>query len=173
MLSFNVYAKDDFNVVSQCSDEYEYHCDVYLFKNGKKDKILEDLKSPVVNEINSDLFSIKTSCGSPCQVYWFFSSEKKDLTNEFIAIDSKRNCLIESNSSKKLIYARKIFSNNKKIIVNLKEKDFKKLKSSFDYYTYFKRNSYFDSDGVLNLISIDYSGREIKRKIESPCGKDN
>lgn len=172
LLSFSVYAKNDFNVTSQCTDEYEMHCDVYSSVGNKKNKILEDIKSPVIKQINDSLFYVKTSCGSPCQVYWFFSPEKEDSTDEFIALDSRNNCLIESDSNKKIIYARNLFSSNRKNIVNLKDKEFRSLRSRFDYYTYFKRDSYFDQNGVLNLISTDYSDQKINKKIENPCGKN-
>ncbi len=169
-LSWSAYAKEEFNISTQCKDEYEMNCDVYSSLGDKQNKIIENIKSPVVKKVNSNIFSVKTSCGSPCQIYWFFSAVNEDSTDEFIAIDANRNCLIESDSTKRLIYARSLFSKNKKIIVNLRDREFNQLTSRFDYYNYFKKDTYFDNNGVLTLISRDYSNKLIQKKIKNPCG---
>ena len=171
ILSSDVCAEDDSFVVSaKCKDEYNSSCDIVRTLNAKNEIVINDVKLLNISRINQNLYKVKTSCGSPCSVTLFYSQDKEDYTGEFIAIDSKNNCLIESNSNKKLIYARKIFSNHKVSILNLNDGDFKGLMSRFDYYTYFKHDSYFDSNGVLNLVAIDYSGKKISKKIDSPCG---
>ena len=43
-LSLKIYAEDDFNVISQCTDEYETSCDLVLI-NGNEKNILVLVKS--------------------------------------------------------------------------------------------------------------------------------
>lgn len=56
------------------------------------------------------------SCGSPCQAHSFLSrnKQKDDVTQEFIAIDTKNICLIETDSEHNRITARQL--NSKKDI---------------------------------------------------------
>ena len=35
-LSLKIYAEDDFNVISQCTDEYETSCDLVLINGNEK-----------------------------------------------------------------------------------------------------------------------------------------
>ncbi|MEG1475990.1 MAG: hypothetical protein RSC10_09620 [Longicatena sp.] len=173
IFSFSVYAEDDtFVISSKCKDEYNSSCNIIRTVNDKSEIVIKDVKLLNISKVNQNLYKVKTSCGSPCLVTIFYSKNKEDSTDEFITIDNKNNCLIESDSEKKIIYARKLFSNKYKIIVDLKSKEFKYLTPRFDYYTYFKHDSNFDNNGVLNLIATDYSNREISKKIENPCGKD-
>lgn len=83
----------------------------------------------------------------------------------------KNNCLIESDSQKKFIYARKLFTNKPRKIVDLKTKEFNELLQKIDYYNYFKRKSTFSSDGSLNLIADNESTILANKKIANPCGK--
>lgn len=44
----------------------------------------------------------------------FISKTEEDQTKEFITLDKNNNCLVESDSKRNLIYARKLFNKNKK-----------------------------------------------------------
>ncbi|KHO15930.1 hypothetical protein NT90_08560 [Acinetobacter baumannii] len=171
IFSFNIYANDDTFVVSaKCKDEYSSNCDIMRTINSKNEIVIKDVKLLNISKINKNLYKVKTSCGSPCLVTLFYSQNKEDSTGEFIAIDNKNNCLIESDSQKKVIYARKLFTNKPRKIVDLKTKEFNGLLQRFDYYNYFKEESFFSPDGSLNLIANDYGKILFKKKIKNPCG---
>ena len=173
MFSFNIYANDDTFVVSaKCKHEYSSNCDIVRTINSKNEIVIKDVKLLNISKINKNLYKVKTSCGSPCLVTLFYSQNKEDSTDEFIAIDNKNNCLIESDSQKKVIYARKLFTNKPRKIVDLKTKEFNGLLQRFDYYSYFKEESFFSPDGSLNLIANDYGEILVKKKIKNPCGGD-
>ncbi|HCA5284702.1 TPA: hypothetical protein MW252_000757 [Acinetobacter nosocomialis] len=173
IFSFNIYANDDTFVVSaKCKDEYSSNCDIVRTINSKNEIVIKDVKLLNISKISKNLYKVKTSCGSPCLVTLFYSPTKEDSTDEFIAIDNKNNCLIESDSQKKVIYARKLFTNKPRKIVDLKTKEFDGLLQRFDYYSYFKEKSFFSPDGSLNLIANDYGEILFKKKIENPCGGD-
>lgn len=172
IFSFNIYANDDTFVVSaKCKDEYSSNCDIVRTINSKNEIVIKDVKLLNISKINKNLYKVKTSCGSPCSVMLFYSQNKEDSTDEFIAIDNKNNCLIESDSQKKVIYARKLFTNKPRKIVDLRNKEFNELLQRFDYYNYFKRKSSFSSDGSLNLIADNESTILANKKIANPCGE--
>ncbi|HHP7908729.1 hypothetical protein [Acinetobacter baumannii] len=172
IFSFNLYANDDTFVVSaKCKDEYNSSCDIVRTVNAHNEIVIKGVKLLNISKINQNLYKVKTSCGSPCSVTLFYSQNKEDATDEFIAIDNKNNCLIESDSKKKVIYARKLFTNKPRKIVNLKTKEFNVLLQRFDYYTYFKNMSYFSPDGGLNLIASNESTILANKKIANPCGE--
>lgn len=169
-LSLKAYAKDDFNVVSQCTNEYETSCDLVQIMRNKKNVLLSNIKSPSIEKISEDIFHVVSSCGSPCVGHYFIAKHKKDYTEELISVDAKSKCIIESDSAKKKIYAKKMFSDNRKILTNLNEKQFNILPSKFNYYSDFKEMSNFDDSGNLNLIANDYGKILFKKKISNPCG---
>ncbi|MEN8411826.1 hypothetical protein ABFP33_17900 [Acinetobacter bereziniae] len=172
IFSFNVYANDNTFVVSaKCKDEYNSSCDIVRTVNTENEIVIKGVKLLNISKINQNLYKVKTSCGSPCSVTLFYSQNKEDSTDEFITIDNKNNCLIESDSEKKVIYARKLFTNKSKIIANLKTKEFKGLLQRFDYYGYFKGKSFFSPDGTLNLIANNESTVLVNKKIANPCGE--
>ncbi|MFW1761608.1 hypothetical protein [Acinetobacter calcoaceticus] len=82
--------------------------------NSKNEIVIKDVKLLNILKINKNLYKVKTSCGSSCLVKLFYSQNKEDSTDAFIAIDNKNSCLIESDSLKKFIYARKLFTNKPK-----------------------------------------------------------
>ena len=171
IFSFNIYANNDnFIVSAKCKDEYSFNCDIVRTVNSQSEIVIKDIKLLNISKINQNLYKVKTSCGSPCSVTLFYSQNKEDSTDEFIAIDNRNNCLIESDSQKKVIYARKLFTNKSKEIVDLKTKEFNGLLQRFDYYNYFKRKSSFSSDGSLNLIANNESTILANKKITNPCG---
>lgn len=169
LLSINTYAKDDFNVISQCSDEYEMDCSVYRFSESKNKEIIKGIKSPYVKKINDNLFYVKSSCGSPCKINLFISRDKDDYTGEYISFNEKNYCLIESDSKKKIVYARNIFSKNKIVILNLNKKPYNVAPSKFNYYSDFNEMSYFDENNNFYLIANDYGKVLFKVKVNSPC----
>lgn len=172
IFSFNLYANDDTFVVSaKCKDEYNSSCDIVRTVNAQNEIVIKGVKLLNISKINQNLYKVKTSCGSPCSVTLFYSQNKEDSTDEFIAIDNKNNCLIESDSEKKVIYARKLFTNKPRKIVNLKTKEFNGLIQRFDYYSYFKNMSSFSPDGSLNLIANNESTILANKKIANPCGE--
>ncbi|MDA3559075.1 hypothetical protein MKL42_16450 [Acinetobacter sp. AOR15_HL] len=172
IFSFNLYANDDTFVVSaKCKDEYNSSCDIVRTVNAQNEIVIKGVKLLNISKINQNLYKVKTSCGSPCSVTLFYSQNKEDSTDEFIAIDNKNNCLIESDSEKKVIYARKLFTNKPRKIVNLKTKEFNGLIQRFDYYSYFKKMSSFSPDGSLNLIANNESTILANKKIANPCGE--
>lgn len=169
-----IYAKGpDFEIVSKCTDEYESSCNIYRVVDGDNKLLLEDVKSPIITKINSDIFRVRVSCGSPCQVNFFYGETSEDSTNEFIAFNENNHCLIESDSVKKKIYARIIFTGRKKIIADLNDKEYLGLNQRFDYYNYFKKKSKFLENGNLILLADDYSSLLIKKTIIKPCGENN
>ncbi|NUF35340.1 hypothetical protein HUN19_15235, partial [Acinetobacter oleivorans] len=66
LFSLKSYAKEDFNLISQCTDEYETSCNVVLTVNGKKSILLRNIKSPNIEKVSEDIFHVVSSCGSPC-----------------------------------------------------------------------------------------------------------
>lgn len=175
IFSFNVYAKDDFNVILKCKDELESSCNVYKILNNKKTVILEDMRAPQVKKLNNDFYQVYGSCGNPCQYNLFIGRNKDDATKEFIAIDKNNNCLIESDSKSKKIYARNLLSNKRKLIENLKDKEFNQLSLDFSVYNIFQGDSYFSKEGELYLVAmlddVDSNGniQYFKKKINKPC----
>ena len=171
-LSWTVYAKDAFNVELKCKGHDQEYCDIVKKSDNKTSFILRDVRYPEVDKVNETIFHAYGSCGSPCQYHFFISKTKEDQTQELIALDKNNNCLIESDSRKKLIYSRKLFSNNKKIIVNLNTAKINIPQPTFSYYSYFTEMSQFDNAGDLNLIANDYGKILFKKKIKNPCGGD-
>ncbi|WP_151821223.1 hypothetical protein, partial [Acinetobacter seifertii] len=124
IISSTVYAKDIFNVELKCKGNDQEYCDIVKNSDNKTTFILRNMRYPEVDKVNENIFHAYGSCGSPCQYHFFISKIQEDQTKEFIALDKKNNCLIESDSKKNIIYARKLFNQNKKIIANLKNKEF-------------------------------------------------
>lgn len=173
LFSLKSYAKEDFNLISQCTDEYETSCNVVLTANGKKNILLHDIKSPSIEKVSEDIFHVVSSCGSPCVGHYFIGKHEEDYTEELISFDIKSKCIIESDSRKKKIYAKKMFTNNKRILIDLSEHKFNILPSKFNYYSDFSEMSRFDNTGELNLIANDYGKILFKKKIQNPCGSNS
>ncbi|HFF5224051.1 TPA: hypothetical protein ACGDOO_003863, partial [Acinetobacter baumannii] len=51
-------------------------------------------------------------------------------------------------------YARKLFNKNKKIIANLKNKEFNNVPIDSAIYNSFQEKSYFDDKGQLHLVAM-------------------
>ncbi|MDQ9888027.1 hypothetical protein [Acinetobacter pittii] len=154
IISSTVYAKDIFNVELKCKGNDQEYCDIVKNSDNKTTFILKNMRYPEVDKVNENIFHAYGSCGSPCQYHFFISKIQEDQTKEFIAIDKKNNCLIESDSKKNIIYARKLFNKNKKIIANLKNKEFNNVPIDSAIYNSFQEKSYFDDKGQLHLVAM-------------------
>lgn len=154
IISSTVYAKDIFNVELKCKGNDQEYCDIVKNSDNKTTFILRNMRYPEVDKVNENIFHAYGSCGSPCQYHFFISKIQEDQTKEFIALDKKNNCLIESDSKKNIIYARKLFNKNKKIIANLKNKEFNNVPIDIAIYNSFQEKSYFDDKGQLHLVAM-------------------
>lgn len=154
IISSTVYAKDIFNVELKCKGNDQEYCDILKNSDNKTTFILRNMRYPEVDKVNENIFHAYGSCGSPCQYHFFISKIQEDQTKEFIALDKKNNCLIESDSKKNIIYARKLFNKNKKIIANLKNKEFNNVPIDSAIYNSFQEKSYFDDKGQLHLVAM-------------------
>ncbi|MFL9566992.1 hypothetical protein, partial [Acinetobacter baumannii] len=105
IISSTVYAKDIFNVELKCKGNDQEYCDIVKNSDNKTTFILRNMRYPEVDKVNENTFHAYGSCGSPCQYHFFISKIQEDQTKEFIALDKKNNCLIESDSKKNIIYA--------------------------------------------------------------------
>ncbi|HAV4541146.1 TPA: hypothetical protein JIS19_03375 [Acinetobacter baumannii] len=154
IISSTVYAKDIFNVELKCKGNDQEYCDIVKNSDNKTTFILRNMRYPELDKVNENIFHAYGSCGSPCQYHFFISKIQEDQTKEFIALDKKNNCLIESDSKKNIIYARKLFNKNKKIIANLKNKEFNNVPIDSAIYNSFQEKSYFDDKGQLHLVAM-------------------
>lgn len=154
IISSTVYAKDIFNVELKCKGNDQEYCDIVKNSDNKTTFILRNMRYPEVDKVNENIFHAYGSCGSPCQYHFFISKIQEDQTKEFIALDKKNNCLIESDSEKNIIYARMLFNKNKKIIANLKNKEFNNVPIDSAIYNSFQEKSYFDDKGQLHLVAM-------------------
>lgn len=154
IISSTIYAKDIFNVELKCKGNDQEYCDIVKNSDNKTTFILRNMRYPEVDKVNENIFHAYGSCGSPCQYHFFISKIQEDQTKEFIALDKKNNCLIESDSKKNIIYARKLFNKNKKIIANLKNKEFNNVPIDSAIYNSFQEKSYFDDKGQLHLVAM-------------------
>jgi hypothetical protein len=154
IITSTIYAKDIFNVELKCKGHDQEYCDIVKNSDNKNIFILRNMRYPGVDKVNENVFHAYGSCGSPCQYHFFISKIQEDQTKEFIAIDKKNNCLIESDSKKNIIYARKLFNKNKKIIADLKNKEFNNVPIDSAIYNSFQEKSYFDDKGQLHLVAM-------------------
>ncbi|WP_212512120.1 hypothetical protein [Acinetobacter seifertii] len=154
IISSTVYAKDIFNVELKCKGNDQEYCDIVKNSDNKTTFILRNMRYPEVDKVNENIFHAYGSCGSPCQYHFFISKIQEDQTKEFITLDKKNNCLIESDSKKNIIYARKLFNKNKKVIANLKNKEFNNVPIDSAIYNSFQEKSYFDDKGQLHLVAM-------------------
>lgn len=164
--------KADFIISAECESEYSSTCNVIKIVNGENETLMKNIRLNDIEKINSNLYLVKASCGSPCSWTFFYSRTQKDSTDEFIAFDKQHNCLIESDSRRKKIYARTIFlDKERKELVNLNSKKFNSiLISKFDYYRDFREKSYFDKLGNFYLIASQDEKILLKQKTNNPCG---
>lgn len=114
IIGSTVYAKNTFNVELKCKGHDQEYCDVVKNSDNKTSFILRNMRYPEVEKVNENIFHAYGSCGSPCQYHFFVSKIEEDQTKEFIALDKNNNCLIESDSKRNFIYAKKLFNRNKK-----------------------------------------------------------
>jgi hypothetical protein len=154
IIASNLYAKDLFDVELKCKGSSQEYCDIVKKTDNETTFILKNMRYPQVDKLSENIFHAYGSCGSPCQYHFFISKIKQDQTKEFIAINKNTNCLIESDSKKNMIYARKLFSQNKKIIANLKNKEFYNVPIDSAIYNSFQDKSYFDDQGRLHLVAM-------------------
>ena len=154
IISSTVYAKDIFNVELKCKGNDQEYCDIVKNSDNKTTFILKNMRYPQVDKVNENLFHTYGSCGSPCQYHFFISKIEQDQTKEFIALDKNNNCLIESDSKRNVLYARKLFNKNRQIIVNLKNKEFDNVLTDTAIYNSFQEKSYFDDKGKLHLVAM-------------------
>ena len=167
---------NDFKVYKQCSDETEWSCDVIRKVNGQKDIYFEGIKSPNVEQLNADYYHVAASCGNSCQVHAFVARDQKhdDTTASFITVDSKTQCLIESDDKKNRITARQLSSHKKIELAKLNQKLFNDLWiPDYGQYIPFQNHSHFDGHGNLVLMA-DYiepvQGKsKIKQTYLNPC----
>jgi len=178
IISSTVYAKDIFNVELKCKGHDQEYCDIVKNSDNKTTFILINMRYPEVDKVNENIFHAYGSCGSPCQYHFFISKTQEDQTKEFIVIDKKNNCLIESDSKKNIIYARKLFNKNKKLIMNMHDKKYEHvIYSDWNLYSAFQGRSYFDQDNNLHLIAItddfDKNGNRVifEKVVNNPCEK--
>lgn len=181
-ISMQAWSKtNSFKVYQKCTAGEKSVCTIYKNTDGVEDGILEDTRSPTVSKVNEQFYHVAGSCGSPCQYHLFMSINGEDKTDEFIAIDKRNNCLIESQSygkkkEKNRIYARKLMSKKRKIIANLNDREFRSVPTDMFIYNVFQTDTYFDKNGTLHLISDtgddDLEGKPImfKKLIKNPCG---
>lgn len=170
-----------FKVYQKCTAGVKSVCTIYKNIDGVDDGILEDARSPTLTKVNDQFYHVTSSCGSPCQFHLFLSRTDDDNTDEFIAIDKRNNCLIESQSygkkkEKDRIYARKLLSKKRKMIANMNDKAYREVNTDMFVYNLFQADSYFDKNGTLHLIS-DTGDKDIedkpimfKKLIKNPCG---
>lgn len=181
-ISMQAWSKvNSFSVYQKCTAGEKSVCTIYKNIDGIKESILEDTRSPTVSKVNKQFYHVAGSCGSPCQYHLFMSRNGDDKTDEFIAIDSRNNCLIESQSygkkkEKNRIYSRKLMSQKRKMIANLNDREFRTVPTDMFIYNVFQADSHFDKNGTLHLISdtgdADPAGNPImfKKLIKNPCG---
>ena len=168
------FAKDKtFNVYKKCHDEMEWSCDVIRNTNGKKVKVYGGMKSPNIERLNQNYYHVQMSCGSPCQAHSFLSRNKQedDATQEFIAIDTKNNCLIETDSEHNRITARQLNSKKRHTLISTQHPIFQNV-PIFDIaqYTVFQGTSYFDQKGNLILLADEIDDQKKFKKIfPNPC----
>ncbi|WP_228255403.1 hypothetical protein [Acinetobacter wuhouensis] len=172
LFSQQSFAKTDaFKVYQQCPDDSGFHCDVIREVDGKKEIYFKDVKESWIEQVNQDYFKVKSSCGSPCQVTNFIgrNSKQDDVTDEFVAIDPKTNCLIETRKNK--LTARQLKSNKVNILAKLNSEIFKKIDIySFAPYRDFQRKSYFNEKGSLILnYGYDETDTQFVQKFINPC----
>ncbi|EOR09292.1 hypothetical protein [Acinetobacter tandoii] len=162
-----------FKVYKQCHDEMEFRCDVIREVNGEKNIIYKEMKSPVIKRLNDEYYHVKISCGSPCQGHAFIarSKQKDDATSEFITINAKNNCLIETDSARNKIIARQLNSKKSYTLISTKNHIFQNV-PIFDIaqYTVFQGSSYFDQNGNLILVADEIDDQKKFKKIfPNPC----
>lgn len=164
---------ETFKVYQQCPDDSGFHCDVIREVDGKKETYFKDVKESLIEQVNQDYFKVKSSCGNPCQVTNFIGRNKKqdDVTDEFVAIDPKTNCLIETDTRKNKLTARQLKSNKVNTLVKLNSAIFKKIDIySIAPYRDFQRKSYFDQQGNLILnYGYDETDTRFVQKFINPC----
>ena len=154
IIGSSIYAKNIFNVELKCKGHDQEYCDIVKNSDNKTTFILKNMRYPQVDKVNENLFHTYGSCGSPCQYHFFISKTEQDQTKEFIALDKNNNCLIESDSKRNVLYARKLFNKNRQIIVNLKNKEFDNVLTDTAIYNSFQEKSYFDDKGKLHLVAM-------------------
>lgn len=176
IITSHVHAGESkFDVKLSCSDEFHYHCDINKFINGEKSVILKDIRSPQIIKLNNDFYQVSATCGSPCSYEIFIGRSVRDFTNEFIAIDKRNNCLIETNSKSMTILSRKLLSKKRKVIAKVSDKEFKDVPLDPALYNIFRNESFFDEAGDFHLITMlsetDRNGNTLffKKIIEKPC----
>lgn len=131
------------------------------------------MKSPVIKRLNDEYYHVKISCGSPCQGHAFIarSKQKDDATSEFITINAKNNCLIETDSARNKIIARQLNSKKSYTLISTKNHIFQNV-PIFDIaqYTVFQGSSYFDQNGNLILVADEIDDQKKFKKIfPNPC----
>lgn len=176
LLSTFVFSNDKFNVKLECNSKNKEYCNVVKVIDDKKTVILDSVRHPNINQINNETFHISGSCGSPCQYHIFLNNIKSDETSEFVTINNLNQCLIETDSINKKIYARFLFNKDRKLIANLKSFEFKNVIIDVAAYNSFQNDSFFDSEGRVHLIAMlddfDESGNRLyfNKIINKPCG---
>lgn len=163
---------ETFKVYQQCHDDSEFHCDVIREVDGKKEIYFKDVRGSQIVQVNQDYFKMKSSCGNPCQVTNFISRNNKqdDITDEFVAIDPKTNCLVETDTRKYKLIARQLKSKKVLTLAKLNSNIFNKV----DIYTQapyrdFQRKSYFDAQGNLVLIFGSDEDEKLIQNFANPC----
>ena len=98
------------------------------------------------------------------------TEKQDDITDEFVAIDPKKNCLVETDTRKYKLIARQLKSKKVHTLAKLNSNIFNKV----DIYTLapyrdFQRKSYFDAQGNLVLIFGSDEDEKLIQNFANPC----
>lgn len=154
LFSTVVFSNDIFSVKLECKSKNQEYCNVIKVVDGEKIVILDNVRYPSINKVNNIVFHVSGSCGSPCQYHIFLNKFRNDETSEFVTLDKVNQCLIETDSINKKIYARFLFNKHKKLIADLKNLEFKNTIIDIAAYNSFQKDSFFDNGGNLHLIAM-------------------
>ena len=81
-LSLKIYAEDDFNVISQCTDEYETSCDLVLINGNEKNIFLRNIKSPSIEEIGKEMGALPGNVEEKMEPYLMSFYDCFDVLNK-------------------------------------------------------------------------------------------
>jgi hypothetical protein len=150
-----------FNITKTCTNEFEDSCEIIRTKHGKKEILSKDVKSPSIQKYANNVYKVHIYCGS-CTIDEFYNEALSDITAGYIAYDPQTNCLIEHYEN--AIYARKLFTDKKYILLNLKK--YNLMQPHF----YFEENSKF-LEGNMFLLKANESFpiKNFSKKFNNPC----
>ncbi|QLB40514.1 hypothetical protein [Mannheimia pernigra] len=150
-----------FNITKTCTNEFEDSCKIIRTKYGKKEILSKDVKLPNIQKYANNVYKVHIYCGS-CTIDEFYNETLSDITAGYITYDPKTNCLIEHYEN--AIYARKLFTNRRYKLLNLK--NYNLMQPHF----YFEDNSKF-LEGNMFLLKANESFpiKNFSKKFNNPC----